>query len=297
MELVLKTEDVVKKYLGKTVLNKINMTVNKGDIYGFIGKNGAGKTTLMRVILSLTKANRGSVSFWDNKSIDEVGLKVGSLIEAPGFYKNETAYENLKRFSILYGCDESKIEGILKTVGLSDTGKKKVKDFSLGMKQRLGIGIALLNDPEFLILDEPINGLDPEGIKEIRDIIIKLNKEKNITFLISSHLLDELSKIATKYGIINEGVLVEEISASELKEKCKSKLIVECDDKKLAKELLSKMINEEKIIVNKTNIEIHDLKIKPSIINKELVSNGVLVDFIYNSSDSLEEYFLQRMGN
>jgi ABC-2 type transport system ATP-binding protein len=297
MELVLKTEDVVKKYLGKTVLNKINMTVNKGDIYGFIGKNGAGKTTLMKVILSLTKANRGSVSFWDNKSIDEVGLKVGSLIEAPGFYKNETAYENLKRFSILYGCDESKIEGILKTVGLSDTGKKKVKDFSLGMKQRLGIGIALLNDPEFLILDEPINGLDPEGIKEIRDIIIKLNKEKNITFLISSHLLDELSKIATKYGIINEGVLVEEISASELKEKCKSKLIVECDDKKLAKELLSKMINEEKIIVNKTNIEIHDLKIKPSIINKELVSNGVLVDFIYNSSDSLEEYFLQRMGN
>ena len=297
MELILKTENIVKKYSNRTVLDKINMTINKGDIYGFIGKNGAGKTTLMRVILSLTPSNEGSVSFWDNKSIKEVGLKIGSLIEAPGFYKNATAYENLKRFSILYGSDESKIEEILKIVGLSDTGNKKIKDFSLGMKQRLGLAIALLNEPELLILDEPINGLDPEGIKEIRDIIIKLNKEKNITFLISSHILDELSKIATKYGIINKGILVEEIDAKELKEKCKNKLTIECDNKELAKQVLSKIINSENIIITNTGIEIYHSTIKPSSINKELVTNGVLVESLYTSSDSLEEYFIQRMGN
>jgi ABC-2 type transport system ATP-binding protein len=296
MSFVLKTENIVKKYLGKTVLNKISMTINKGDIYGFIGKNGAGKTTLMRVILSLTPANEGNVYFWDNKSIKEVGLKIGSLIESPGFYKNATAYENLKRFSDLYGSDESKIVELLKCVGLDDTGNKKVKDFSLGMKQRLGIAIALLNDAEFLILDEPINGLDPEGIKEIRDIIIKLNKEKNVTFLISSHLLDELSKIATKYGIIKNGVLVEEIDAQELKEKCKSRLIIECDNKELAKKLLSNIIGEENINIIKSGIEIYNTSVKSSIINKELVMNGILVESIYTSADSLEEYFIQRMG-
>ena len=169
METVLKTTDIVKKYGNKTVLNKINMTINKGDIYGFIGKNGAGKTTFMRVVLSLTNSNSGEVVLFNDKKITDVGLKIGSLIEMPGLYKNASAYENLKRFSILYGTDDKKIDEILKLVGLSDTGKKKIKNFSLGMKQRLGIAIALLNDPEFLMLDEPINGLDPEGIKKIRD--------------------------------------------------------------------------------------------------------------------------------
>ena len=254
---ILKTTNIVKKYGTRTVLNKINMNINKGDIYGFIGKNGAGKTTFMRTVLSLTTKNEGEVKFFEDKNIEDIGLRVGSLIESPGLYKNASAYENLKRFSILYGADETKIEEILKLVGLSDTGKRKAKDFSLGMKQRLGIAIALLGDPELLLLDEPINGLDPEGIKEIRNTILKLNKEKNITFLISSHLLDELSKIVTRYGIIDNGVLLEEIEAKELKEKCKNKLVIEVNDPEKAKKIISKTIPNKDIVTKKKSIEVH----------------------------------------
>ncbi len=295
MDVVLKTENIIKKYGNKTVLNNISMTINKGDIYGFIGKNGAGKTTLMRTVLSLTPMDSGSVSFFDNKKITDVGLKVGSLVEAPGLYKNVSAYENLKRFSILYGSDETKINEILKLVGLSDTGDRKAKDFSLGMKQRLGIAIALLNDPEILILDEPINGLDPEGIREIRDIIVKLNKEKKITFLISSHLLDELSKIATKYGIINNGVLVEEISAKDLKERCKTKLIIECNKKEQAKKVLLETIKEENLKITQDGLEIYHHVEDAASINKSLVINGISVEALYSNSDSLEEYFMKRI--
>ena len=296
MEIVLKTTDIVKKYGSKTVLNKINMTINKGDIYGFIGKNGAGKTTFMRVVLSLTNCNSGEVKFYGDKDVTDVGLKIGSLIETPGLYKNVSAYENLKRFSILYGADESKINEILKIVNLDNTGKKKVKNFSLGMKQRLGIAIALLGEPNFLLLDEPINGLDPEGIKEIRDIIIKLNKEKNITFLISSHLLDELSKVVTRYGIIDNGVLIEEIDAKELKEKCKNKLVIEVDNTTKAEKIISKSIPKEDITVKKNSIEINTHLKESAKLNKELVEAGISVSAIYPNFDSLEEYFMKRIG-
>lgn len=222
---------------------------------------------------------------------------MGSLIEAPGLYKNASAYENLKRFAILYEADNSKINEILKMVGLSNTGKRKVKDFSLGMKQRLGIAIALLGEPDFLLLDEPINGLDPEGIKEIRDVIVKLNREKNITFLISSHLLDELSKIVTRYGIINNGVLIEEIEADKLKEKCKNKLIIECDNLEKAKKIVSKIIDEEDILIKKNNLEIHSHIKDSANINKMLIESGILVEAIYPNFDSLEEYFMKRIGD
>ena len=296
METILKTSGIVKKYGDRTILNNINMTINKGDIYGFIGKNGAGKTTFMRVVLSLTPFNAGEISFYDNKTIKEVGLKVGSLIESPGLYKTATAYENLKRFSILYGAEEEKIDEILKIVGLEKARNKKVKNFSLGMKQRLGIAIALLGEPELLLLDEPINGLDPEGIKEIRDVIIKLNKEKNITFLISSHLLDELSKIVTRYGIIDNGVLIEEIEASELKNKCKNKLIIECDDLGKAKSILSKKYKENELKIEKDKLEIHSHLEDAASINKELVESGISVSSLYPNYDSLEEYFMKRIG-
>ena len=297
MESVLKTRGIVKKYGNNTVLNGINMNINKGDIYGFIGKNGAGKTTFMRVVLSLTTKTNGEVSFFDNKSIEEVGLRVGSLIEAPGLYKNASAYENLKRFAILYGADESQIKELLELVGLGNTGKRKVKDFSLGMKQRLGIAVALLGKPEFLLLDEPINGLDPEGIKEIRDVIIKLNKEKNITFLISSHLLDELSKVVTRYGIINKGELIEEIDAKELKNKCKNKIVIECNDSVKAKKILAKDISEKNLIIRGNKLEVHS-KIEDSAkINTKLVKAGIDVSAIYPNFDSLEEYFMRRIGD
>ena len=293
---ILKTTNIVKKYGTRTVLNKINMNINKGDIYGFIGKNGAGKTTFMRTVLSLTTKNEGEVKFFEDKNIEDIGLRVGSLIESPGLYKNASAYENLKRFSILYGADETKIEEILKLVGLSDTGKRKAKDFSLGMKQRLGIAIALLGDPELLLLDEPINGLDPEGIKEIRDTILKLNKEKNITFLISSHLLDELSKIVTRYGIIDNGVLLEEIEAKELKEKCKNKLVIEVNDPEKAKKIISKTVPNKDIVTKKKSIEVHSHLKESSSINKALVEAGLKVSALYTNFDSLEDYFMKRIG-
>jgi ABC-2 type transport system ATP-binding protein len=251
----------------------------------------------MRVVLSLTSRDSGDVQFFDNRKIEEVGLKIGSLIEAPGLYKNATAYENLKRFSILYGADENKINEILKTVGLANTGKKIVKDFSLGMKQRLGIGIALLGEPEFLLLDEPINGLDPEGIKEIRDVILKLNKEKKITFLISSHLLDELSKIVTRYGIIDNGVLIEEIEAKELKNKCKNKLVIECNKVSTAKKIISKMYPKEEVFVRDNGIELHSNINDAAKINKALVEGGVMVSGLYPNFDTLEEYFMKRIGD
>ena len=296
METVLKANGIVKKYGNSTILNGINMTINKGDIYGFIGKNGAGKTTFMRVVLSLTPRNSGEVSFFDNKTIAEVGLKVGSLIESPGLYKNATAYENLKRFSILYDADERKIDDILEMVGLKKAKNRKVKNFSLGMKQRLGIAIALLGDPELLLLDEPINGLDPEGIKEIRDVIVKLNKEKDITILISSHLLDELSKVVTRYGIINNGEIIEEIDAKELKNKCRNKLVIECDNPTKAKEILSNTIDEKHLTINKNNLEVLSNIEDAAKINTILVNKGISISALYQNFDSLEEYFMKRIG-
>ena len=296
MKNMLKAINIVKKYGSRVVINNISMNINKGDIYGFIGKNGAGKSTFMKILLDLTPKDNGEVIYCDNKDINDIGLRVGSLIEAPGLYKNMSAYENLKMFSILYGADKSKIDEILNMVGLKGVGKRKTKDFSLGMRQRLGIAIALLNDPDLLVLDEPINGLDPEGIKEIRDIILKLNKEKNITFLISSHLLDELSKIVTKYGIIDNGSLIEEIEADELREKCKNKLVIEVDDSTKAMKYLEKVIPKNEINLKNNVIEIKSHLEESGKINKLLVENGVMVSAIYPNSDSLEEYFMKRIG-
>ena len=297
METVLKTNKLTKVYGRRKVVDGVSMTINKGDIYGFIGKNGAGKTTFMRTVLSLTSISSGEVELFDGKRIEEVGNKIGSLIEAPGLYKNATAYENLKRFSILYGADESKINDILKFVNLDKTGKKKAKDFSLGMRQRLGIAIALLGDPEFLVLDEPINGLDPAGIKEIRDVILKLNKELGITFLISSHLLDELAKVVTKYGIINNGVLLEEVSAKELINNCKNKLIIKTDDNEKAKELIKSEFDINKIDSIKDKLVLYSNLESSALINKYLVKKGILVSEIYTEVDSLEEYFIRKIGD
>ena len=296
MEEILVARDVVKTYGSKTVLNKINMHINKGDIYGFIGKNGAGKTTFMRTVLSLTYPKSGEIRLFGGKTLQEVGLKVGSLIEAPGLYKNLTAEENIKRFSILYDADPNKAPELLKLVGLSNTGKKKAKDFSLGMRQRLGIAIALIGDPEFLLLDEPINGLDPEGIKDIRDLIVKLNEEKGITFLISSHLLDELGKVVTKYGIIDHGEMIEEIDAEELREKCKQRLTIEVDDLAKAMSIAAKVVKEENLSGNKHIMTVEGEVSKAAELNTALVKGGVAVKSIYPNSDTLEEYFMKRIG-
>ena len=177
METVLRTTGLTKRFKEKVAVNKVNMTIEKGEIYGFIGKNGAGKTTMMKLILGLCFADEGKIELFDGQQLDKMRRRIGSLIEAPGLYKNCTAYENMKRFSLLSGGTDKEIKEYLYLVGLGNTGNKRAGEFSLGMKQRLGIAIALLGKPEFLVLDEPINGLDPEGIKEIRDIILMLHRE------------------------------------------------------------------------------------------------------------------------
>ena len=229
-ENVIITKALTKRFGEKLAVNGVDMTVRRGDIYGFIGRNGAGKTTAMKMILSLLTPTDGEVFLFGQKITSESLRKVGSLIESPGIYGGATAYENLKRMCILTGADEKQIDTLLDFVGLSAFKNKKARTFSLGMKQRLGIAIALIGEPEILILDEPINGLDPQGIKEVRDLIVRVNKEKNVTFLISSHLLSELEKIATVYGIIDKGVLLEEVSAEELEKRFAKNLHIVCDD-------------------------------------------------------------------
>ena len=228
---IIETSNLSKFFGNKKACDQVSMHVKRGDIYGFIGRNGAGKTTAMKLILGLLRPNEGEVALFGSKeNLEASRKKIGCLIETPALYKNASALENMRRYAILFGGSEEDIVNLLDLVGLGNTGKKKAGQFSLGMKQRLGIAIAMLGDPEILILDEPVNGLDPAGIKDIRDTIIKLNQQKGVTFLISSHLLDELAKITTTYGIIADGKLVEEISAEELKAKCENHLRIKLSD-------------------------------------------------------------------
>ncbi len=296
MEYIIKTKDLTKTFGTKQAVNKVNMNIKKGDIYGFIGKNGAGKTTTMKLILGTIFPTNGSIELFESSDLDKNRRRIGSLIEAPGLYANFSAYENMKRFSIIYGGTDKEIKEHLRLVGLANTGNKKAGEFSLGMRQRLGIAIALLGNPELLILDEPINGLDPAGIKEVRDIILKINKERGVTFLISSHLLDELSKIVTRYGIINNGNLVEEISVAELEARCKQFIKIEVNNTAKAKELLKTNlgINDVEVIGKCLNVYSHFDKV--SDMNEVLVTNGIKVSELTSSKVGFEEYFIERIG-
>lgn len=296
MEYVLQTHDLTKIFGRHTAVNHVNMNIEKGEIYGFIGRNGAGKTTLMRMVLSLAFPSSGSIELFGEKDIKKVGNRIGSLIEAPGLYKNCTARENLERFSILYGSDRKKVPEILEFVGLAQTASKPAGKFSLGMRQRLGIAIAMLNDPELMILDEPVNGLDPEGMKEVRSMIQKLNRERGITVLISSHLLEELSKLVTRYGIINNGQLLEEISADDLEKNCTHCLRVSVDDIEKSKSLLTQIVPEQDIQVADGKLRLMSHLEESGEINRLLVQNGVMVRSLEVQTDSLEDYFMKRIG-
>ena len=297
MDTILKTTGLTKQFGKKLAVNDVNMTIKRGDIYGFIGKNGAGKTTFMRMVLGTAFPTKGNVSLFDGMPAQKARRRIGSLIEGPGLYKNCTAYENLKQFSLIYGGSEEEIHEILKFVGLDGVGKKKAGKFSLGMKQRLGIAIALLGDPEFLILDEPVNGLDPAGMKEVRDLILKLNHEKNVTILISSHLLDELSKIVTKYGIINDGILVEEVSAKDLEERCRQKLTVTVDDTQKAIAALASIVPSSEIQAENGQIVLSSHMDEAASLNRLLVQSDIAVSGIQLQTDGLEQYFMKRIGD
>lgn len=296
MEYVLETNHLTKKFGNKLALNDVNMHVERGEIYGFIGSNGAGKTTLMRLALGLALPSEGSINLFGMPATDASRARIGSLIETPSIYKSYSAYENLKLFSILYNFDERNIENVLKMVGLSDTGNKSAGAFSLGMKQRLGIAIALLGNPEFLILDEPVNGLDPAGIKDVRDLILSLNREYGITFLISSHLLDELSKMVTKYGIINNGYLLEEISAEDLSHRCTNKLFITTQNIDGAINVLTGAFNGIILNVDNGRIVLSNYVENAVDINRVLAENGILVSGLEVRAVGLEEYFVQRIG-
>ena len=294
MEYVIETNGLTKKYGEKCAVNSASVHVRKGDIYGLIGKNGAGKTTLMKALLGLTVPNGGEIKLFGSSDLNAARKKIGSLIEAPAIFKNETAFENMKRFSLLAPTSDDDIKRILDLVGIGNTGSKKAGAFSLGMKQRLGIAIALLGNPEILILDEPINGLDPAGIKEVRDIIVGLN-HKGITFMISSHILDELGKIATNYGIMNDGVL-EEISAEELAAKSRAALVVKTDDGLKAAEILRQAFPDLTVISDGDKVEITSAVSDASVINKTLVSANVGVYELKEVNVSFEDYFIERLG-
>ena len=298
MNTILKTSGLTKVYAGKKVVSQVNMTVKQGDIYGFIGENGAGKTTLIRMVSGLAATSEGSIELFGSKSLNQHRKRIGTIIEYPAVHVNLSAKENLAIYSRLLGVnDNKKIENILEIIGLNDVGSKNVKKFSLGMKQRLGIGIALIGNPDFLMLDEPINGLDPSGIKEMRELFQRLNREMGITILISSHILGELSKIATRYGIIKKGVLIDEFKSEELYDRCKRSLKIRVDNPARAANILETILGTKQFDVLENNyIRVFDMLDRPEIVNKELVTNGVSVYSLQMAGQDLEDYFMNLMG-
>ncbi|WP_238882708.1 ABC transporter ATP-binding protein [Clostridium sp. YIM B02551] len=300
-EVVLKTHNLTKRYGDQYALNNVNMTIEKGQIYGFIGQNGAGKTTLIRLITGLIHKTSGEVELLPEASdnnIEEARKITGSLVESPAFYPNMTARENLEVSRLVRNiAGKESIDEVLEHVGLKDAGKKKFKNFSLGMKQRLGIANALLGNPKFLILDEPINGLDPVSIVEIRELLKKVNKEKDVTILISSHILSELSELATHYGIIDKGNLIEEISAKDLREKCKQYIEIQVSDPKKSVVLLEKEFDITDYMVYPNNlVKVYSHLDFVGKINTLLSVNGIIVDKIGLKGQNLEEYFINTIG-
>lgn len=299
MEYCLETVALSKQYKNFKALDGLNMHVPKGSIYGFVGKNGAGKTTLIRLICGLQMPTGGEYKLYGVKNIDKeiskARRRIGAVVETPSIYMDMTARDNLiQQFTVLGLPSHDEIDNILELVGLTGTGKKKAKDFSLGMRQRLGIAIALCGNPDLLILDEPINGLDPQGIIEIRELILKLNKEKDITFIISSHILDELSKIATNYGFIDGGVLVKEMSKEELDNSCRKAIHVVVND---TRKLMMAMdeIKIECYVISDTEADIFsDIKISElvRILNKK----GCELIQTTQKDESLESFYMNLVG-
>ena len=299
MDYVLKTNALSKSYGHFKALNGLSMNVPKGAIYGFVGKTGAGKTTLIRLICGLQNPSSGDYILYGRKNMEKEIVKsrrrMGAVVETPSIYLDMTAEENLKQQYRILGLPSfDGLHEILELVGLDDTGKKKARNFSLGMRQRLGIAIALVGDPDFLVLDEPVNGLDPQGIIEIRELILKLNRERQITVLISSHILDELSKLATYYGFIDNGSIVKEVSAAELEKTCRKCVHMEVSDTKELARVLDKMKVEYKIFSD-TEADVF-AKIKISQLTLELAKVNCEVISMQEKDESLESYYISLVG-
>ena len=300
-KVVLKTYNITKKYGEQLAVDNVNMTIKKGDIYGFIGQNGAGKTTLIRLITGLIHKSGGEIELLganEENELNKARTMVGSLIESPSLYTNMTARENLEVSRLVRNIPGKKcIDEVLELVGLKDVEKKKVKNFSLGMRQRLGIANALMGNPKLLILDEPINGLDPMGIVEIRELLKKISKEKDMTILISSHILSELSELATTYGIISNGKLIEEITAKQLSEKCRQYIDLKVDDTARAVILLERELGiSDYEVLEDSNIKVFSNLDNVGEVNSLLSRSGIIVESISVKGENLEEYFMNKVG-
>jgi ABC-2 type transport system ATP-binding protein/bacitracin transport system ATP-binding protein len=304
VDYVIETNNLSKIYSKNKVVDSVNMHVEKGKIYGLLGKNGAGKTTTMCMLLNLTYPSSGEISLFGKdprKYSKQIYPKIGSIIETPGFYENLTAYENLKIISKLRGnYNPQNIRLVLEMVNLGDAKSKKYKDFSLGMKQRLGIAAAIMHNPELLILDEPINGLDPFGIKEIRTLLKRLSHEFGITILISSHILSEIENIADVIGFMDEGVLIEEISKEELYGRLNKFVEFEVSNIDLAIEILKKLelkenvdftFNDDRVINLYSHLELRDK------INALFVKSGIDVKKVNLCEENLEDFFTRFVSN
>lgn len=299
MDYILTTDNLGKQYKHFKALNGLTMHVPKGSIYGFVGRNGAGKTTLIRLICGLQEPTSGNFTLYGIRNTDKNIVKsrrrMGAVVETPSIYLDMTAEDNLKeQYRVLGLPSFDDIADLLKLVGLENTGKKKAKNFSLGMKQRLGIAIALAGDPDFLILDEPTNGLDPQGIIEMRELILKLNREHQITVLISSHILDELSRLATHYGIIDAGHMVKELSAEELEAACRKCMRVTVSNTKPLVRVLDQMTVDYKIL-SAAQADVF-AKLNISQLTLALAREGCELLEVQERDESLESYFVSLVG-
>lgn len=298
MDYILKTDNLSKIYGAKTVLNHVSIHVPKKSIYGLVGKNGAGKTTLMRIICGLAQQSEGSYTLLGKSNDAAVRQHMGMLIEKPGIYEHMTALQNLRYFSLLFGIQSQDYNRILEMVGLQNAGKKKARQFSLGMKQRLGIAISLLGNPDFLILDEPINGLDPEGVYEMRKMLETLNREQGTTIMIASHILSELYKLATDYAIIDGGCLIDEFSKETLESACSSgvQVTVEPESLQNAKTLIASRYPDVRCEVLSNQILRLYEKINPADLNQFLVENKVRVCGLGANDEDIERFFVEKLS-
>ncbi|MCM0647222.1 ATP-binding cassette domain-containing protein [Clostridium swellfunianum] len=298
---VLKTKNLTKKYNSHLAVDNASIEIKQGDIFGLVGKNGAGKTTLLRMISGLTMPTSGEIELFEETSsegLNKSRMRTGSIIETPSFFPYLSARKNLEYYRIQRGIVEKNVpEEALRLVGLQDTGNKKFKNFSLGMKQRLGLALAVMASPDMLILDEPINGLDPTGIVEFRDILLRLNREKNITIVISSHILTELAQLATCYGFINEGRFIEQISASDLQEKCRSSISVKVDSTEKASAIIEKKLGSTRYeVLSGNEIRIFEHIDKPEVVAEALINSGVKLYSLNQLGANLENYFIDLIG-
>lgn len=300
-DILLHTEHVTKTYGKQKVLDDVSITLQRGEIYGLVGNNGAGKTTLMRLIAGQSPMESGEIQLFGGRTEAELRKnrrRMGTLIETPGFFSYLTARENLEYFRLQFGIPGKDIvEGTLEEVGLGDAGNKKYKNFSLGMKQRLGLALAIMHSPEFLVLDEPINGLDPEGIIEIRSLLQKINSKKNVTILISSHILPELSSIATRYGFLKNGVLLEELSAQELLRKCSVYVELQVSDVKKASVVLETRLGIRNYQVYPDGyLHVFEKLDQVDQICREVVLADIGLFSAHKQAMDLESYYVNLMG-